>query len=162
MTSRFAFLLAVAGLVAAGMPHRSDGQDDKKAADRSKPDPDLQGTWKLSLVYDKHDETGKSYIAVTSKYVMTIKGNDMSVETEIDGKKTTSKYTLDLDRSKNPRVYKRTAADDKKSTMSGIYSVEKDKLMMCFQKDGKPPEGFTVRRDDGKNRRIYEFARVRP
>jgi uncharacterized protein (TIGR03067 family) len=126
----------------------------------SKPDPDLQGTWKLSLVYDQLDNAKKSYLVVSAKEFMTIKGNLMSVEREVDGKKTTVNYTLEVDRTKNPRVYKRFAADGKKTAISGIYAIEKARLRMCFQADGKPPEAFIVSRDDGKDRLIFEFDRV--
>jgi hypothetical protein len=42
----------------------------------------------------------------------------------------------------------------------GIYKVEGNRLVMCFQKDGTPPPDFTARRDDGKGRRVFEFERV--
>jgi len=127
----------------------------------SKPDPDLQGTWKLSLVYDKQDETGKSYLAVSSKYLMTIEGNKMTVEGESDGKPMTKSFTLEVDQGKEPKVYTQTADDKKGGSQSGIYAVRDGKLQMCSQGDGKPPDSFTVRRDDGKDRRILEFERVK-
>jgi uncharacterized protein (TIGR03067 family) len=161
MTKFLALLLAAVVCTHAGMLAGAEPRVDQGAADKSKSDADLQGVWKLSKVYDKYESGTKSYLSVSSKYVMTIKDNELSVETEVDGKATTTKYTIDLDAAKNPKVYKRTTADEKKNSISGIYSVEKDTLMMCFQTDGKPPEGFTVTRDDGKGRRIYEFTRVK-
>jgi len=92
---------------------------------------------------------------------MTIKGNEMTVESENDGKRRTTKYTLEVDQTKKPKVYKLAKAGDKEAR-SGIYSVEGDTLRMCYQADGKPPESFTVKRGDGKERGMDEFERVKP
>ena len=158
----FALLLAAAVLTVVGRPATSEAQDVKKATKTSKTDADLQGVWKLSKVYDKYEGGNQSYISLSSKYVMTIQDGNLTIETENDGKKATTKYTVNVDGNKKPKEYTRTAVEGKKGAVTGLYSVEKDKLLMCFQADGKPPEGFTVKRDDGKDRRIYEFERVKP
>jgi uncharacterized protein (TIGR03067 family) len=123
-------------------------------------DPDLQGTWKLVKVYDQYEPGNQSYLLLSSYYQMTIQGTEMAVETEDGGKKKTTRYTLAADRTKSPRAYHETGADGK--TFSGIYKVEGNKLLMCSQKDGKPPTDFTARRDDRKGRRIMEYERVKP
>jgi hypothetical protein len=45
---------------------------------------------------------------------------------------------------------------------SGIYEVEGNNLIMCSQKDGKPPADFTARRDDEGGRRIMISERMKP
>ncbi len=133
----------------------------------AKPDPDLQGTWKLDCVYTRNEDGNQSYGVVTSPQPeMTIEGNNVTVRTEAEGKQETEKYTLDLDQSKTPKVYRRVSVDaaGKSRTRAGIYAVlgkdRKDMLWMCDQADGQPPESFTVVRDDGKGRRIWEYRRT--
>jgi uncharacterized protein (TIGR03067 family) len=134
------------------------------AVPEGKPDPDLDGQWKLVKVYDRYGSDGKSYLAVTSKYHQMVRGSAMTIVTESGGKTTELKYTLVLDQTRNPKVYKRTSRDanQKTRTESGIYAVQKDTLLLSSQADGTPPEGFSVQKNDAKNRRIYEFQRIRP
>jgi uncharacterized protein (TIGR03067 family) len=122
-------------------------------------DPDLEGTWRLVKLYDQYEPGNQSYLLVSSHYVMTVKGTEMSTETEDGGKKKATKYTLATDRSKTPRVYHETGPSGK--AFSGIYKVEGNKLIMCSQKDGTPPAEFSAHRDDGKGRRIMEYERVK-
>lgn len=129
-------------------------------ANPARPDPELQGAWTLSMVYDQYEAGHKSGIALTSKYLMTIRDGDVTVETEIDGKKEVTKYSVDSDLSKTPKVYRRATADGK-YVVTGIYAVRDGQLLMCFQGDGTIPEAFVANRNDGKGRRISEFDRVK-
>lgn len=130
---------------------------------KSKPDPDLQGSWKMVTVYDKLDGPEKSYIVLSSKHFMTIDGNSVKEEYEHEGQMKVANYVLDADQSKNPKTYTKTPVDGKASRNEiGIYAMQADgKLWICNQTDGKIPESFTVKRGDGKNRIIFEYERIK-
>jgi uncharacterized protein (TIGR03067 family) len=125
-------------------------------------DPELEGTWELDRIFFQNEGGTQSYLAVSNKHVMTIRGNEMSVVHESDGKETTTRYIFETDATRNPKQYTRTLMDvaDGKGT-TGIYSVENGALRMCFQADGKPPEDFVVRKDDPRRRNLFEFIRAR-
>jgi uncharacterized protein (TIGR03067 family) len=134
------------------------------ADDKSGPDK-LQGTWKLDKVHWS-EKNSKSYLKLSSKYEMTVKGNEMIVKAEGQGgkiKETT--YTFTLDEKKTPRVYRRkqTKGDDKDKTESGIYEIDGDNLKLCFRDKGGLPKDFSIQQGvDVKNKYLYEFKRSKP
>lgn len=133
------------------------------SASELKPDPDLQGIWRLYRIIDKNEGGNKSYLMISSpKIEMTIEGSNVKVRTQSEDKSETEQYVLDVDQSKTPKVFRRIRLNaDASRPDAGIYSVEKDTLQMCQQANGTPPESFTVVRNDGKNRQILEYQRVR-
>jgi len=155
------FLAAEEGPV--GPPIKKIDPTPSKFSFDKAPVPELQGKWKLTKLYDEFGGGKKSYIALSSPSFLTIKGNESTFETDNDGKKVVETYTLEVDASKTPKVYRQTlAAKDGGPAVLGIYSVEKDILLMADQADGMPPESLTVTKGDGKRRRLFEFERVAP
>lgn len=147
-------------------------------------DPELEGMWVRTSV--KYDTDAKGPAIVAPKYLMRIRGRDITVELEVEGKTLTAEYLLDVELTKNPRTFMQRLlhspeglpriVDQSKSSNAatqiraladfkiakGIYSVDGNTLRLCFQRDEQLPEDFTIQPDSYKGRVIYEFERFVP
>ena len=123
-------------------------------------DPAMNGVWHLrSVEWSEEDKTSSIY--VSSSYICTIRGNDMHIETEDDGKSVTSRFQLAVNTSKTPKTYRKVAVDtaDRSDEEIGIYSVEDNTLQMCNKKEGLPEDFQIQQGKDVKDKYLYTFER---
>src|SRR5262245_56231162 len=115
MKAKMTLMLAALLLLGAA------SQDETKKTDKDK----LKGSW--TVVSAQRDGKNDDDI---KKDVLTIDGDKISIKSAT----REEKGTLKLDESKNPRTIDLTADDPDKTTLLGIYSVDGDKLKLCFAK----------------------------
>jgi uncharacterized protein (TIGR03067 family) len=141
-------VLAVSGLVVAGLAAGGDGDREK-----------LQGKWKrtspqvgatVPLVGSDPTTYGRFIIAVNGPGKMEIQG-DRLVAPLATGK---VEVKLTLDPAKEPRTI--DARNDKgKLVFQGIYVVGKDTLRLCVSGHGERPKRF----ENTKRTPLIEFKR---
>lgn len=122
-------------------------------------DPAWNGTWRLDKLYDDYGPGKKSYLMLTTTYLMAVRDGQATVTTTADGPKT-EEYVVEADRSHSPARFRRYRAGDRdRKGMSGIYEFRAGALWLCTQADGSYPDAFQADPADGKGRRVYEFVR---
>jgi RNA polymerase sigma factor (sigma-70 family) len=125
---------------------------DEKPTDKDK----LQGRWQL---VDADDSDGISKKRGFAKHVMVIKGDQMSTEPPLGGPDERGPFTIDPDKAPK-RIDFRTGAKDSVNRL-GIYSLDGDKLTICFSSVTPPqerfrPTEFTVKPGTGRVLLVYE------
>jgi uncharacterized protein (TIGR03067 family) len=132
------------------------------AAARSEDLEKLQGTWKMkSVKWAEQDKT--TMILLTSRWEITVKGNEVTEVTENGGKEERRRYSIALDEKKTPKVYTMTSLEgkDKGKASSGIYSLDGDTLRMCSQREGLPRDFTITQGQDVNSKYLHTYQRVK-
>ena len=182
MSRQMLALIAAVGLAVVS-PALVIGQD-KGATAKAKADPALDGEWTLGESYSVYTGGEKNTLLVSREHKLSVKGGTLEVTGYVEGKKTTVKYTLEVDSSAKPKQFKQTNPSNSDDNESGIYWVKDDVLLMRTKKFGKAnpdwglagirtsstdaagrdadiPEGFLLKKGD-EGASILEFHKVKP
>ncbi len=129
-----AFVLVVGLLLAADDPEQ-DGVKREMVK--------FQGTWQFVSV--EVDGTKTPYMGFT----VVVKGDQWTV---CEGDRCAAKVTLELDPTKKPKTIDLVYVDvEKKGRIRGIYSLEGDRLTVCYRNSekGDRPTEFATKPDSG-------------
>ena len=126
-----ALLIVVVGL--------AGGVGQKNAADDQK---ELQGTWAV----DSLESNGKLISPdTTDKLKVIIDGKKLIFK----GQSSDEEMTFRLAPTKKPREIDLISTDKKVGTLEGIYSLEGDKLTICYgRKEKDRPQEFVTKSGD--------------
>ena len=145
-------VLAVVGVLAAGLALAADAKDDaaKKELDK------FNGTWQAVSITRDGKEMPKDEVA---KITLTVKGDHYTLrhgDEEIEG-------THKLDPSTTPKSIDavRTKGPDKDKPLLGIYELTDDTYKACFAPPGKDrPTEFSSK--EGSGNRLIVMKREKP
>jgi uncharacterized protein (TIGR03067 family) len=130
MKSPRVLLVLVATLVATSAP-AGDGKKDEDL---------LQGTWTVVRL----ERSGRAEQGDLSFITVKITGNEL-VLMEMEEKDPPRQFKLDA--SKNPKQIDFLGKG--KEIAPGIYKLDKDKLTLCYNRNGEPrPTKFSTSADD--------------
>ena len=145
-------LLAVVGVLAAGLALAADAKDDAAKKELEK----FDGTWQAVSITHDGKEASRDEVA---KVTLTVKGEHYTLhngDAEIEG-------THKLDPSTTPKSIDavRTKGADKDKPMLGIYELTDDTFKVCFAPAGKDrPTEFVSK--EGSGDRLIVMKREKP
>jgi RNA polymerase sigma factor (sigma-70 family) len=144
-----AVLLAVSALGTGGVlfAHRSDGSEPPAKREPSRPETQkdeeaIRGTWAVAnLEQVNHEPTKDEQAAFQAGALKVVITADRIIYPD------KSEATYQLDPGQTPKRIDLTVASDRKTvTVPGIYSLQGDRLKLCYGREGdrKPPASFDV------------------
>jgi uncharacterized protein (TIGR03067 family) len=162
MNTAIRLLLTVMIVLAAGTARADDAAENTKAnkAELEK----LRGKWKLVSVVDhgQEDET------LTKRGAVFAFEND-SLTITGESKPATEKYTIRLDSNTNPKLLDVVKApkgpDGQNRVVEGVYTLDGDILLWCFNLDGNRPakanRPAAVESKADTSAVLFKFKRIR-
>lgn len=146
-------------------PKRKIAHQENEESDlRDQPtDESLQGAWEMTKFYTEYTPAKKSYLLLTSKMRMTIRGSELVIESENGADKKSTTYRLVTDTTRSPKEFRKfSPAKPDANPFAAIYQLEGDVLLIATQEGDSPPDTFKAKENDPRRRQVEEYVRVRP